>query len=297
MASAALVAAESILALTPIAIKKTPLDPISAIWSRILTAGVLGYIISDEKSLSVPEIGAATLLGYVNLLHIASSYEAFRNLPAGQAMSILYTYPLWNLLFNAHVNNELIQPREYGLMATAAVGSALLNYNPGETVAAASGGKPVAWWGICMSVIAAFTESGMHVVLKRLGWRDPAKSVWVVSSGASIWLLAYIGLQAMTDHLTYPIVRGSAFDALMLTAFHGVSTFAGYYLRFFAVPRLSTVMYSFLSYSGLFASYLFGIWFLGETPGIISVLGALLILISGILLQIPVEPSKKQTST
>ena len=97
-ASAAIVSAESILALTPIAIKKSPLDPVSAIWSRILSSAVLAYALTSDRTLTTSELGGAAVLGYTNLLHIASSYEAFRNLPAGQAMSIFYTYPLWNLV-------------------------------------------------------------------------------------------------------------------------------------------------------------------------------------------------------
>ena len=78
---------------------------------------------------------------------------------------------------------------------------------------------------------------------------------------------------------------GSWSDALTLTAFHGVSHFTGYWLRFFAVPRLSVVTYSILSYAGLLASYLFGLVFLGERPGWISLLGAALIVVSGYFLQ------------
>jgi hypothetical protein len=88
-ASAALVAAESILALTPIAIKKTPLDRISALWSRMLSSAVLGYAITSDRSLPRSEWGTTAALGAANLVHIASSYESFRHLPAGQAMSLL----------------------------------------------------------------------------------------------------------------------------------------------------------------------------------------------------------------
>ena len=67
--------------------------------------------------------------------------------------------------------------------------------------------------------------------------------------------------------------------------------FSGYWLRFFAVPRLSVVTYSILSYAGLMASYLFGMLFLGERPGWLSLLGAVLIVASGVLLQtLPSSP-------
>jgi drug/metabolite transporter (DMT)-like permease len=300
-AAAALVGAESILALTPIAIKKTPLDPVSAIWSRVLSSAVLGYGITGDRTLTGKEWVGATALGNLNLLHIASSYESFRNLPAGQAMSLLYTYPLWNLVFGSLFGGEKIGGRAFGLMALAAVGSLLLNTDPGAAAEVAITRKPNQAWGIFMGLIMAMTESGMHTVLKGLGWRDPAKSVWVVNSSAAVWLAGALGIQSIFDGgKTGPvgITSGSWGDAAALTAFHSITMFSGYWLRFFAIPRLSTVTYSILSYAGLIAAYLFGLFFLGERPGWISLAGAVLILISGILLQMsPTEAAAETVTT
>ena len=277
MAAAALVGAESILALTPVVIKKTPLDPISAIWSRILSSAALGYAITGDKKIERKEWAGAGMLGYFNLLHVATSYESFRHLPAGQAMSLLYTYPMWNLVLGSLFGGESIKPKEWAYMGLALVGSLFLNMGPGAPAEAHMVKKPVAWWGILMGLIMAITESAMHTTLKKLGWRDPAKSVWVVNSSASD-----------TGGLAAPkITNGGAtwMDVAQLTAFHSVSMFSGYWLRFFAIPRLSVVTYSILSYAGLLAAYLFGFLFLGERPGWMSLFGALMILAAGILLQ------------
>ncbi len=287
VAGASLVAAESILALTPVAIKKTPLDPISAIWSRTLSSSALGYLLAGDRSLTgAKEWTSAVALGHANLLHIASSYESFRNLPAGQAMSLLYTYPLWNLVLNATLGDESFTAREYGLMALAAVGSVLLNQDPGHAVAPASGGKPRYWWGVSMGLVMALTESAMHFILRQLGWRDAAKSVWVVNGSASVWLGASQLLQELFFDGKGTEVKGSWWDTALLTAFHGVTMFSGYWLRFFAVPRLSVVTYSILSYAGLLASYIYGLFILGERPGWMSVVGALLILASGVFIEL-----------
>ena len=298
-AGAALVGAESILALTPIAIKQTPLDPISAIWSRIGSSAVLGWLITGDRSLPRSEWAGATALGHVNLLHIASSYEAFRNLPAGQAMSLLYTYPLWNLVFGAFFGGEKIKLREYGTITLAAIGSLLLNQDPGPVAESGLGRKPRAGWGVAMGLLMAFTESAMHTILRGLGWKDAAKSVWVVNGSAAGWLGGFLGLDWILDmmgistetgvgHLPHEAKKKSStwLDAFWLTAFHSISLFSGYWLRFYAVPRLSVVTYSILSYAGLLASYIFGLVFLGERPGWISLLGMALILASGIILQV-----------
>lgn len=309
-AAAALVGAESILALTPVAIKQTPLDPISAIWSRVGSSSVLGWLLAGDRTLPRSEWAGAAALGHANLLHIASSYEAFRNLPAGQAMSLLYTYPLWNLVFGAVFGGEKIRTHEYAMIGLAAVGSLLLNQDPGPVAEAAIGRKPRAGWGVAMGLLMALTESAMHTLLRGLDWKDAAKSVWVVNSSAAgwlggtlglDWLLAQIGISTKTgvgsggaaEHGS-GAKKATWFDAVWLTAFHSISMFSGYWLRFYAVPRLSVVTYSILSYAGLLASYLFGLVFLGERPGWISLAGMLLILASGIVLQF-FTPTQSQT--
>jgi drug/metabolite transporter (DMT)-like permease len=293
LAGASLVAAESILALTPIAIKKTPLDPIAVIWTRVLSSAILGYILTSVRTLSRGEWLTAIGIGYVNLLHIASSNESFRNLPAGQAMSLLSTYPMWNLVLGALFNGEVIQAREYGCIGLAAGGAVLLNMDPGATATSALGRKPNYTWGIFMGLIMALTESGMNTFLRAVKWMDPAKSVWVVSTSASLWLAFFLGLQTVfVDSKTewFGLHGGTGWDAIALTAFHSITMFSGYWLRYYAVPRLSLSTYAILSYAGLIASYIFGFIFLKERPGWMSLAGAAVILVAGLLLRLGVKP-------
>lgn len=280
-----LVGAETLLALTPIVIKQTPLDPISTIWTRILPSFILGYGFSKDHTLKGDDRLAAAALGNINLLHVASSYEAFRNLPAGQAMSIFYTFPLWIVLFGSFFLGESIRPFDYGCMAIAAIGSVLLNQDPGRT-APSLGRPPQYGWGTLMGLTAAVTEAGMTTILHSLGWMDAAKSVWVVNGSAALWLSVVLGITAITDEIAGPKITGDITDAVWLTFFHSISTFAGYWLRFFAIPRLSSVTFAILSYSGLLVSYIFGWWFLKEHPGWMSLLGAGCIIVSGIMLQV-----------
>lgn len=296
-AGAALVAAESILALTPVAIKKTPLDPLSALWSRILSSAFLGYALTSDRGLGRKEYGSAAALGFTNLVHIATSYESFRHLPAGQAMSLLYTYPMWNLVLGSLAGLETVRPKQWLYMGVALLGSLLLNVDPGHAAPTPLGIRANPVWGVIMGLLMAISESGMHTLLKSLGWRDPAKSVWVVSASATAWLTAALSVAEIANGDGVSVIgmrSGSARDAVILTAFHSLSMFSGYWLRFYAVPRLSIVTYSILSYAGLLASYLFGLAFLGERPGWMSLLGALMILGAGLLLQtVPTDNAAK----
>ena len=290
LAGAAIVSAESILALTPIAIKKTRLHPIDAIWSRVLSSAAIGYGVASDRGLAAAERGPAAALGYANLLHVASSYESFRNLPAGAAMALLYTYPLWNLVFGAIFGGETIDREEYVGIGVAAAGSALLSTDVGDAAESGIGRKPRWGWGVAMGLLMAMTESAMHTILKGLRWMDAAKSVWVVNSSASLWLGLAVVIQWLLGDgkVAATQISGAAtwVDAFWLTVFHALTMFSGYWLRFFAVPRLTTVSYSILSYAGLFASYLFGLLFLGERPGWISLIGAGLIVAGGAIIQI-----------
>jgi drug/metabolite transporter (DMT)-like permease len=126
-----------------------------------------------------------------------------------------------------------------------------------------------------------------HTLLKALDWKDAAKSVWVTNGGAAALLAGILGVQYLvTGGDGGPTIQGSVTDAIWLTAFHSFAMFSGYWLRFFAIPRLPTVLYSILNYAGLLAAYIYGLTFLGETPSLLSLLGAGLILAAGVLLQL-----------
>jgi drug/metabolite transporter (DMT)-like permease len=284
VAGAAAVAAESVLALTPIAIKKSPLDTVSTVWSRILSSAVLGFMLSSDHLVKQTELVSVATLGLTNLVHVASSYESFRHLPAGQAMSILYTYPFWNLVFESVFRGQTVTASQLGIIAGAMGGSVLMNMDS-HAVAAASPtvANPNPVWGTVMAFLMAFTESGMYTIIKSLGWTDSAKLVWVLNTGASIWL-AIVSLVFMTSSepsKSSQTARVWSYDMLVLTAFHSISLFSGYWLRFYAIPRLSAVTYSMLSYSGLLAAFLYGALFVGETPGALSFVGAAIIALCG----------------
>ena len=294
-ATAAIVGAESILALTPIVIKRTAVDPITTVWSRVLSSAVLGFLLTsstDRELRTIDEWAPATILGYINLLHITTSYESFRHLPAGQAMSILYTYPFWNLVFGAvfREGDEPFTARAFESMAAASVGAILLNLDP-SIVASQTVETPIPnrAWGIFMALLMTLTESAMFTLTKSIGWSNPAKTIWISNTSAALWLGALNVLAEIADPQTQTQTQTQAslsWDVGLITVFHTVSLFSGYWLRNYAITRISTIQYSILSYAGLLASYVFGLVFVGEKPGWMSVLGAAIIITSGLYLNL-----------
>jgi drug/metabolite transporter (DMT)-like permease len=62
-----------------------------------------------------------------------------------------------------------------------------------------------------------------------------------------------------------------------MLSFNAIIGFVGYALRFWAIPKVATATFGLLSFVGVVASFLFGWWFVGEKPTLMSAVGAGLI--------------------
>jgi drug/metabolite transporter (DMT)-like permease len=62
-----------------------------------------------------------------------------------------------------------------------------------------------------------------------------------------------------------------------MTLFNTFIGFIGYALRFWAIPRVSTFLFSMLTFIGVIASFSWGYLFAEETPTWMALIGALLI--------------------
>ena len=96
-ATAAVFFSETVLSLYPILIKKVPTNLDTQTLARFLIYPIAALIVGGIKPLvNAYSHGTVTNLldGSDNVAHIASSYLAFQQLPAGIAMSLFYTYQL-----------------------------------------------------------------------------------------------------------------------------------------------------------------------------------------------------------
>jgi drug/metabolite transporter (DMT)-like permease len=192
---------------------------------------------------------------------------------------------MWNIILSSIFRNEQISARAFSCIFAASAGSVLINLDPTISV---SDKKSDNSWGLLMALIMTLTESIMFTIIKSVGWTDPAQIVWITNSWASVWMIVVQFFGEIVDpHMTSSFsIATFSWEAILMTMFHSVSLFSGYWLRNYAITRLSTTTFSILSYSGLLAAYLFGIVFVKETPGWMSVLGAATILVSGVYLLI-----------
>jgi hypothetical protein len=84
-------------------------------------------------------------------------------------------------------------------------------------------------------------------------------------------------LATKTFNLSVP-----GFAAILL--FNAVVGFGGYALRFYMIPKVSTVVFSALSFLGVIAAYLFGWLGANEVPNLVQLAGAAAIIVANTVL-------------
>ncbi len=268
---------EVVLSSYPILIKKIPATISFQTGIRMITFTVLALIAGALSG--TPILAGSTLAnvagpGILNLLHVVASYSAFEVLPAGNAMSIFYTYPVWNIIGAAMVLKETIPTESLPWMGLATVGAILLS-QPTQSN----------WtlFGVIAAFVAALTETGIYLWFKKTSAETTDPQPWptmarMYGGSALLWLVALLlGFVAIGK-----FGGSSAVSSMIL--FNTFIGFAGYALRFFTIPYTSTVAFSAISFFGVVAAYLLGWLFVGEVPSALQGVGAACIVIANAFL-------------
>ena len=268
--SSIVVASEIALALYPILIKNVPTSLFTQVFSRFLTYTVLGIALAKPgelvTALGSSGIGSTVGLSLMNLLHVGSSYYAFKELPAGVSMSLFYTYPIFNVIGGALFFGESVTAFDIALIVLAFAGVVLVSMgNKSEDTK-----DPYNWKGLLAGLIAALTETLIYFSVKSVPTKTPFFSmIKLYSAGVAI-------LAAGSAATGTPIdFRGSVWLPMIL--FNVFIGFIGYCLRFYAIPLVPTVIFSLLTFIGVVASFGWGYLFAGEVPSTLSALGAAVI--------------------
>jgi drug/metabolite transporter (DMT)-like permease len=265
-------ASEVVLSAYPILIKKVSASLATQTTLRMGTFAVLAAVAAFLTG--SPLLQGATLAnvagpGLLNLLHVASSYTAFDALPAGNAMALFYTYPVWNILGAAATFGESVDLRILPWMGVALLGTFLV-------------AQPTAtnWnaWGVAAALLAAVTETGIYLWFRKEP--ESEQQPWTTMArmyGGSALLLVPLFLLGLLAWRT-----GGAMKTMLL--FNTFVGFIGYALRFYTIPHVSTVTFSSISFFGVVAAYILGWIFVGEVPTYQQGLGAALIVAANLFL-------------
>lgn len=264
---------EFILSTYPILIKKVEVSLFLQTGFRTFTFTVLAILAALLTGNPLFGTSAEILkTGVLNLVHIGSSYSAFASLPAGNAMALFYTYPVWNVIASSFVFEETIPIKSWLWTGVALLGALLI---------ASPSTQSWSTWGIAMALLAALTETGIYLWFRRRNKdaNQPWTDMGTMYGGSSIlWLLL------IPFFFTKSTFQTSASGATTMVLFNALVGFVGYALRFFTIPNISTVIFSSLSFVGVIAAYLFGWFFVGEIPSLLQGLGAALIVGANIVL-------------
>jgi drug/metabolite transporter (DMT)-like permease len=266
---------EVVLSLYPILIKSTNASVSVQTGFRMYIFAICAMIVSLSQKQNLFDLTLSNIFGsgLLNLIHVGSSYKAFELLPAGNAMALFYTYPVMNLLGSSLMYGEQIKPSVYGWMMLAVAGAFLL---------AQPSANKSEWstLGVVLALMAAATETGIYLLFKQLKPEENSfKQMFSMYGGSAIiWtVMALLGIFGLSGSLT----KKALSTMVLFNVFIG---FMGYGARFFAIPKVSTIAFSAISFFGIISAYLFGWLFEGETVNWISGLGALAIMIANVVL-------------
>jgi drug/metabolite transporter (DMT)-like permease len=294
LAPTALGAGETLLSLYPIIVKSSPLSvPIQA-FSRILIYTVIPLFFANYSALSGVPLWKWGLAGATNLAHIWSSYEGFKRLEAGFATTLLYLYPIINLVLARVILGEELplykvllfiipvmlvyqiykernagaKTGEDGRTAKRSVATSVTTATPPATPPAIPAPAPDSSLGIAFMLLSALTESMLYILIKTtpLGTNMWNPILFVYSGALSIAVMtAAIYSYSSPDRIS------TAFTAMATPEFGTISFYnaaigmIGYMLRFWSIPRVSTILYSILSFTGVITSHIFGYFAFNET--------------------------------
>ena len=277
--SALLIAAEAGMALYPILIKTVPTNLTTQVMARVLTYSLVALVLAPSALISQAWFtaeGAATTLGFgaLTLFHIFSSYIAFTELPAGAAMSIFYTYPIWNMAVASLIHKEQISLVHFLLVLVGFAGVALIARSHMLDATEEEKKKdPFAITGIAAGLAAALSETAIYFAVKRFGIDSPYKSLVELYPGAIVLLGLFLLFNQQGS--LFLDKNPEVWKPLML--FNLLVGVVGFFCWSYAIPRVTTTTFSLLSFFGVVSSFIWGWLFLKEVPSIEALAGAGLI--------------------
>jgi drug/metabolite transporter (DMT)-like permease len=278
-----LLASEVILSAYPLLIKLTDTSIPFQVGLRMITYTALAYFVAriTNTPFHIPDFLSKETLatGLLNLVHVGTSYTAFDELTAGNAMALFYTYPIMNILGASLAFGESIEVSKIPWIGLAMGGAIALSQPTAKN-----------WTllGVISALMAAATETGIYLWFRSKGDDPEQHGPWTKMAqmyGGSFVLWAAMILFALCigfyNKSIFNISGKGLTGVLLFNSFVG---FLGYALRFYIIPKVSTVAFSALSFFGVLSAYGLGWLFMGETATATQMAGAAAIIAANAIL-------------
>jgi drug/metabolite transporter (DMT)-like permease len=266
---------ELILSLYPILIKTVNTNIFTQILARFFVFPALALVFGstyDFKSIwgDPYEIFVGILHNLLNLGHVAVSYISFKNLSVGSAISLFYLYPIFNIIAGTLLFGEYLSPVSIVLIAIAFTGVYLIatshKYKTDDKKQAKHN------MGVIMGILAAVTETMIFIFIRSN--KD--------AQASPFYTVNHLYPAGLVMLLVYSIYNSSIVDINPLNwgkllGFNAILGFTGYIARFYAIPRIPTIVFSLLSFIGVAFGYIWGILFTNDEPTMKGIIGGGLI--------------------
>jgi drug/metabolite transporter (DMT)-like permease len=268
------IGSEIALALHPILLKLVNVPLITQVLFRMGTySSLAGIAASPEDWMyafgTSQGLIQSSMSSIMNLVHIGSSYASYRNLSAGSALALFYTYPFMNILAGYLFLGEKVSLLVLPLLLLAFVGVLLVSYAENTEQESKNGStEKNTLYGISMALLSAMTETMIFLLVKTSKLQNPFVNILQLYPIGFLALALYASTEGFQD------IKGSPFQLAQIIAFNVFIGFVGYSLRFYSIPRLSTVIFSILTFIGVAAGYGWGRIFASESPSLTALLGA-----------------------
>ena len=267
-----LLLSEVILSAYPLLIKLVDASVTFQVGLRMVTytslAVFIAHLTNTPFSFTSLVSKEGVVMGAMNLAHVATSYIGFDQLTAGNAMALFYTYPVWNLLGASLVFGETIPFDSLPWIGLAFFGAVLLA-QPTTT-----------HWtlvGVVAALLAALTETGIYLWFRMRGDEEnpePWTHMAQMYGASGLQWIVLVGLALLLGVLTPRVFQVSGKGLGAILGFNTLIGFVGYALRFYIIPKVSTITFSSLSFFGIVSAYLLGWLFTGESATMTQIAGA-----------------------
>jgi drug/metabolite transporter (DMT)-like permease len=274
--NASVLISEAFLALFPQVIKQNELATIQLQTAiRVLTISAVAwiYVRMYEKRKTVD---VSFKSGFVNTLHIVASYTAFQNMDSSDALTIFYSYPIWNILLARVLLKEEINLQRLPIVGLSLAGVLLvleptLSKTPKQQI------------GIIAALIAALTESYLYTTFHdKQNEQTPSERLLGQYLGTLPFVLAWVLISQKWFAKNTSVVQQKTLIT-QIFIFNLVIGFGMHLMRAYGARYARPESFAVLSTAGVFFGFLFQTLFEKKTPSTPKIIGGLLIVVGGVI--------------
>lgn len=280
--SHAILYGELVLSLYPILIKTVNTNIFTQLLSRFLVFPLLSLLFGSWRDFSLiwgnPYESAVSILhSMLNMGNVAASYISYKNLSIGSAISIFYLYPILNLIVAYFLFNEKLAPLNILLILIAFIGVYLISisYNKNksdEPNTSDNTNKKDHILGIISALLAAVTETMIFIFVRTNNY----------ARASPFYTVNHLYPAGLVMLVLYAIFNPEKVDTnninwAKLIGFNALLGFTGYMARFYAIPKISTMLLSLLVFIGVGFGYLWDILIIGDKISHKAIIGSSLI--------------------